>query len=276
MNPKHFVLRTWILLSGILTILITLGIFFYILIKGCPVITEEFIFGMPKGTPLGTEGGILPAIIGSLLLGLITGIIGGILGLCTAIYLVFYSRKNWQKILIIHGLQALSGIPSIVLGLFGYSVLIMRFHLPRSLISAALTLSVMIIPFVTIRIKKALEETSQEQFMTSLNLGVSKSYTITHCVLPSVLERICSALSLGIGYAMGATAPIMFTGAVIFSDVPKSLLDPFMALPYHLYILANEGISFNMAYGTAFVLVVILLVINLICQLIGHWKGKTL
>lgn len=274
MKSKEGLFKLWVYLSGLLTILITASIFLYILLKGYPIITPEFIFGSPQGMPLGTEGGIFPAIVGSLLLGLLSGFIGGLLGLCNAIYLVFYCSSKWKCELIMDALQALAGIPSIVLGLFGYSLFIIKFGIKRSLLTASLTLAIMIIPFVTLRIKKALEEISLEQFMTSLSLGTSKSYTILHLVLPHVLGRICTALGLGIGFAMGATAPIMFTGAVIFTDVPDHLTDSFMALPYHLYMLANQGISLDMAYGTAFVLVVILLVINLLCQLVYYLKGK--
>lgn len=267
---KDFIFKLWVILSGLTIISVTIGVFSYLLYKGFNVISTEFIFSSPKGIPLGTEGGIFPAIVGSLLSGLLSGLFGGILGLCTAIYLVFYCENKTVKHYILQALQCLAGIPSVVIGLFGYSLLIVGLGMNKSLMSASITLTIMIIPFISIRIKKALEETSNEQFICSLSLGIPKSYTIVKLVIPNAFKYIMTSLGLGIVFAMGATAPIMFTGAVIISGIPSKLTDPFMALPYHLYILVNEGLSVEMAYGTAFVLIVIVLFINLICHFVGN------
>jgi phosphate transport system permease protein len=267
---KDFLFKLWVILSGLTIISVTIGVFSYLLYKGFNVISTEFIFSSPKGIPLGTEGGIFPAIVGSLLSGLLSGLFGGTLGLCTAIYLVFYCENKKIKHYILQALQCLAGIPSVVIGLFGYSLLIVGLGMNKSLVSASITLTIMIIPFISIRIKKALEETSNEQFICSLSLGIPKSYTIVKLVIPNAFKYIMTSLGLGIVFAMGATAPIMFTGAVIISGIPSKLTDPFMALPYHLYILVNEGLSVDMAYGTAFVLIVIVLSINLICHFVGN------
>lgn len=267
---KDFLFKLWVILSGLTIISVTIGVFSYLLYKGFNVISTEFIFSSPKGIPLGTEGGIFPAIVGSLLSGLLSGLFGGTLGLCTAIYLVFYCEYKKVKHYILQALQCLAGIPSVVIGLFGYSLLIVGLGMHKSLMSASITLTIMIIPFISIRIKKALEETSNEQFICSLSLGIPKSYTIVKLVIPNAFKYIMTSLGLGIVFAMGATAPIMFTGAVIISGIPSKLTDPFMALPYHLYILVNEGLSVDMAYGTAFVLIVIVLSINLICHFVGN------
>lgn len=270
MKLKDCMFKIWVLLSGAAIILITIGVFLYLLYKGFGVITWEFIFGSPKGIPLGTEGGIFPAIAGSLFSGILSGLLGGILGLCTAVYLVFYCENETVKRYVLQSLQCLAGIPSVVVGLFGYSFLIVGLGINKSLLSASITLTIMIIPFITIRIKKALEETSKDQFIGSLSLGIPKGYTIVRLVIPNAFKYIMTSLGLGTVFAMGATAPVMFTGAVIMSGVPSRLTDPFMSLPYHLYILVNEGLSAEMAYGTAFVLIVIVLLINLICHFIGN------
>lgn len=264
--------KLWVIISGLTILIVSIGIFSYLLYKGFKVISTEFIFGSPKGVPLGTEGGIFPAIVGSLLSGLLSGLFGGILGLCTAVYLVFYCKNPTIKIYILQALQCLAGIPSVVIGLFGYSLLIVGFGINKSLLSASITLTIMIIPFISIRIKKALEETSKDQYICSLSLGISKSYTIVRLVIPNAFKYIMTSLGLGIAFSMGATAPVMFTGAVISSGIPSKLTDPFMSLPYHLYILVNEGLSVDMAYGTAFVLIVIVLLINLICHLVGNYE----
>lgn len=270
MKIRDFLFKIWIFSSGIIVIVATFGIFSYFLYKGIKVVSLEFILETPKGIPLGTKGGIFPAIIGSLMSGLLSGLIGGLLGLCTSIYLVFYCKNIKIKKYILHALQLLAGIPSVVIGLFGYTVLIVGLGLNKSLMGVTLTLTIMIIPFIAIRMKKALEETSKDQFVCSLSLGIPKGYTIIHLVIPISLKYIMTSLGLGIVFAMGATAPIMFTGAVIIAGVPKKLTDPIMALPYHLYVLVNEGISIEMAYGTAFVLIILVLLINLICHFIGN------
>jgi len=274
MKIKNILFKSWVVLSGLAIISVTMGIFIYLLYKGFGVISMEFVFSSPKGIPLGTEGGIFPAIVGSLLSGLISGLLGGILGLCTAIYLVFYCENIKVQTYILTALQCLAGIPSVVIGLFGYSLLIVGFGMSKSLLSASLTLTIMIIPFISIRIKKALEETSREQYIASLSLGIPKSYTIIRLVAFNAFTNIMTSLGLSIVFAMSATAPIMFTGAVIISGIPTKLSDPFMSLPYHLYVLVNEGLSVEMAYGTAFVLIVIVLLINLTCHFIGSFEDK--
>jgi phosphate transport system permease protein len=272
MKLKDLLFKLWVTLSGIIIIAITFVLFLYLLYKGIEVISPEFILGSPKGMPLGTEGGVFPAITGSMMSGLISGLLGGTLGLCTAIYLNYYCTSEIIKKYILNALQCLAGIPSVVIGLFGYTFLIVGLGISKSLLSASITLTVMIIPFISIRMKKALEETSKEQYISSLSLGVPKGYTIVKLVIPSAFRYIMTSLGLGTVFAMGATAPIMYTGVVIMSGVPGKLTDPFMALPYHLYILVNEGLSVEMAYGTAFVLIVIVLLINIICHYIGNYE----
>lgn len=272
MKSKDLLFKLWVFLSGIIIIATTMGLFLYLFYKGIGVISLEFIFDSPKGIPRGTEGGILPAIIGSLMSGLISGLLGGILGLCTAVYLNFYCKSQIIKKYILQALQCLSGIPSVVIGLFGYTFLIVGLGINKSLLSASITLTIMIIPFISIRMKKALEETSKDQYISSLSLGIPKGYTIVKLIIPSAFKYIMTSLGLGTVFAMGATAPIMYTGVVITSGIPGKLKDPFMALPYHLYILVNEGLSLEMAYGTAFVLIVIVLLINIVCHYIGSYE----
>lgn len=272
MKTKDLIFKFWVIISGIIIIFITFGMFLYLFHKGIGVISADFIFNSPKGMPLGTEGGIFPAIVGSLMSGLLSGLFGGILGLCTSVYLVFYCKSKKVKNIIVQALQCLAGIPSVVIGLFGYTVLLVGLGMQKSLLSASITLMIMIIPFIIIRIKKAFEEASKEQFISSLSLGIPKGYTIIHLIIPNTMKYIMTSLGLGTVFAMGATAPIMFTGAVIIAGVPSKISDPIMALPYHLYILVNEGLSVEMGYGTAFVLIFLVLMINIICHFIGDIK----
>ena len=244
---RNRIFAVWVVVSGLLALGITFWLFLFLLYKGGSLVSPEFFLEEPKGMPLGTEGGVFPAIVGSLLLGGLSGLMGGFLSLCTSVYLVFYCEKRWLKRLIMDALQCL--------------------------LTASMTLAIMVIPFITLRLQKAMEETSKEQFVTSLSLGLPKSHTILCLVFPVCLRRILTALGLGIGFAMGATAPIMYTGAVVSGGVPDSVMDPVMALPMHLYTLASTGISMDMAYATAFVLIVLLLIINLLCHFAGAFKG---
>lgn len=266
---KNALIKFYSYFSGVMVLGIVIFIFSYILLKGCRVINLEFLFSSPKGMPLGTEGGILPAITGSIYLGLISALFSSIFSVSTSIYLSFYCKNKIIYNLICFGVQSISGIPSIVLGLFGYSFLIMNMGIKKSLLSAGITLSIMIIPFITLRLEKIFKEVSSSIINSSLALGVSKIHTIVKIVIPMCRRQILTTIALSSAYAIGATAPIMFTGAVIYAK-DTSLMSPFMALPYHLYILINEGFSMDMAYGTAFVLVVLLLFLNLLCQFTGR------
>ena len=163
----------------------------------------------------------------------------------------------------------MSGLPSVLIGLFGYSVLILYLGIDKSLLSASITLTVMVIPFITLRLVKVFHEFPRKTYEAALNMGLSPSYIWMHMVIPSAMRDGLSAIALGAAYAMGATAPIMYTGAVLYTRSIPNITDPFMALPYHLYILVNEGYSVDLAYATAFVLMVILLCINIICRWIG-------
>lgn len=254
--------KSWILVSTVLVIIVVAFIFLYLIKHGRHSISKEFIFGNPSGIPLGVDGGIWPAIVGSLALTAIACMFATILALATALYVVFYCTSE-RLVSIVHIIvQCMAGIPSIILGLFGYTLLVAKLNLGRSLLAAGITLGIMIFPFVQVRIEKILREIDGQLIVASYALGVSKLYTLVKLVLPQASREIISAITLGGGFAMGAAAPIMLTGAVIFAPSPKSLLSPVMALPFHLYILTGEGISLEKAYATALVLVLLVFIIN--------------
>jgi phosphate transport system permease protein len=269
---KKMILMIWAYGCGFFVMAAVAFVFLYILGHGGSVVTVDFLLQYPKGTPLGTSGGIFPAIVGSLYIGAVAAVAAAVFSLSTAVYLVFYCKNNFFYEVNQFIIQCTSGIPSIVIGLFGYSFFLMNIGIPRSVLSAGLTLAVMIIPFITVRVEKLLLEFPKSSIDASLALGVSFMYTLVHLVLPSRCREIASTLALATAYAMGATAPIMYTGTVLYTGHLPDLTDPFMALPYHLYVLVNEGYSLTMAYGTAFVLIVILLGINLFCRYLG--KGR--
>lgn len=267
-NIQDNLFKIWIIISTILVAATTLFILGYIFEKGLGTINLEFIFGNPKGIPLGSEGGIFPAIVGSLLLMILASLFASILAISTAIYISFYCNSKKESDIIHLIIQCMAGIPSIVLGMFGYTFLVMYLKINRSLLTASITLGIMIFPYIEVRVEKILREIDSSIINASYALGVSKYYTIYKIILPMYRSEIISTILLAGGFAMGATAPIILTGAVIFASIPNSLLEPVMALPFHLYILTGEGISLEKSYGTAAILIIILLIINILSLIV--------
>lgn len=259
---------------GVLAIGAVLFIFFYVFFKGRNVISLSFLTDRPSGVPIGTAGGIFPALMGTLYLGGLSALMGGLCGIGAAAWLVFYSGARWMHRLLQAAVAGLSGIPSILFGLVGYTLLIARFGFSRSLLCASLCISVMILPFVGIRAKKIFEEKGMEYMKSSLSLGLSREYAFRNMILPMCWAELLGTVALGMAYGMGAVAPILYTGAVMLADVPGNLTDPFMSLPYHLYMLVNNGFSLEYAYGTAFVLLLLLLSIQFVCKLILYIRRE--
>jgi len=266
------IFKLWIIISTIMVVTTIVFILVYILSRGLSSINLEFIFRKPKGIPLGSEGGIWPAIVGSMLLMILASLFASFLALSTAIYTVFYCGNKGLSDIIHLVIQCMAGVPSIVLGMFGYTLFIMYFKINRSLLTASITLGIMIFPYIEVRVEKILNEIDSSIINSSYALGISKYYTIFKLILPMCRAEIISAILLAGGFAMGATAPIILTGAVISAPVPNSILSPVMALPFHLYILTGEGISLDKAYGTATVIIIILFIINMASLIINRRK----
>ncbi len=247
---------------GLTVIFVTFGIFVYVFYKGSDVISLKFLLEKPSGLPIGTDGGVFPAIIGSLYHGLLAGLFGSLIGIGAALYLVFFCRSAILKKIVQVSFYFLAGLPSIIFGLIGYTVLIFRFGLERSLLCASVATGMMLIPYVGIRAQKIFQEEGLPYLMESQSLGISKAYAVRKLILPVCFVNLLSASALAMAYGMGAVAPMMYTGAVLYAGVPEGLDRPFMSLPYHLYILVINGISVEFAYGTAFVLLVLILLIH--------------
>jgi len=273
-NIKDKIFKALVSISALIVIIVVAYIFIYIFKSGFKSINKEFIFGEPKGMPLGSEGGVFPAIVGSLSLMIIACIFASILAIATSIYLVFYCDSKRMDSIIHLIVQCMAGTPSIVLGLFGYTLLVLHLKLGRSLLSGGITLGIMIFPLIQIRVEKTLNEVDQRIINSSYALGVPKAHTILKLILPLCRVDIISAITLAGGFAMGASAPIILTAAVIFAPVPKSLSSPVMALPFHLYVLIGEGISLEKSYGTALVLIILLLIINIIASILSRKRKE--
>jgi phosphate transport system permease protein len=250
--------------STMLVVLPVVLILAVIVVKGIGAISWEFLFSMPRNGM--NAGGIFPAILGTLYL-----VAGAILfalplGLLTAIYLVEYARDNFLSRLVKLAIVNLAGVPSVVYGLFGLGIFVTFFHFGASIIAGSLTLGIMVLPVIITASREALESVPKSFRVVSLSLGASKWQTIRHSVLPNALPGILTGTILGLGRAAGETAPILFTVAAFYlPKLPTSVFDQTMALPYHLYVISTQvpGVSEKIRYGTALVLLFLVLMLNL-------------
>jgi len=240
--------------------------------KGIRCLNWEFIWDMPKGTPLGKEGGIYPALKGTLYLVFFSILFSFPLALITALYISCYGTgSRWGEFINL-AIQTMSGNPSIVTGLFGYSLFVVSLGYGISLLSGSLTLGIMVFPVMVITFREALLAARERFMLVALSLGVSPWYLFRRVILPWAWPHIAGGTLLAMGYAAGATAPIMVTAVALFSPTTGSLREPVMALPYHIYILFSQHISLEKASGTALVLLILLLLINLTAMLIRAFK----
>jgi len=248
-----------------LAIIPVVGIVAYLIWKGWPALSWEFLTQPPR--EFLTAGGILPAIVGTILLTLGTILVAIPLGIGTAVYLVEYSRKSLFTMLVRVAVVNLAGVPSVVYGLFGLGLFVLLFKLGRSLASGALTLGLLTLPVIISTAEEALLAVPDDYRHASLALGATRWQTVRYVVIPAALPSILTGAILGIGRAAGETAPIMFTAAAIyFPDLPKSIYDQVMALPYHLYVISTTvpNVPEYMAFGAALVLLMIVGGLNLI------------
>ncbi|MHC1564899.1 MAG: phosphate ABC transporter permease PstA [Candidatus Syntropharchaeales archaeon] len=242
-------------------LLFLIGIIGYIVLNGIWVVNLSFLFESPRLS--GAEGGIFPAIVGTLAVVTVSILTAVPVGVGAAIYLTSYAPDNLITRIINFGVECLAGIPSIVIGLFGYAFLVIYLGFGFSILAGGLSLMFMILPWTVRASEEAIKTVPMELTEGSLALGATRWQTIRGVVLPSALGGIITGVILGIGKAIGETAVIMYTAGSSLL-LPGSIFDPVRVLPYHLYILASEGISDEMAYGTAVVLLGMVLVINLL------------
>ncbi len=255
-----------------LLIVVPVGLIVVIIIqKGLPAISWQFLTDIPRQGM--RAGGIFPAIIGTLYLVLGAVAFALPIGLLAAIYLSEYSKDTIVNRIIRLSIVNLSGVPSVVYGLFGLALFVVFFKFGASIISGALTLGIMILPVIITTSREALESVPQSFREVSLSLGASKWQTIRHIVLPNAIPGILTGTILGLGRAAGETAPILFTVAAFYlPQLPKSVFDQAMALPYHLYVISTQvpNVDEKIRYGTAFVLLSIVLIMNLIAIIIRY------
>ncbi|MCP4139359.1 MAG: phosphate ABC transporter permease PstA [Chloroflexi bacterium] len=256
-------------LMTLLTIIPIIGTVIYIIAQGAPAMSWEFITGFPRDGM--REGGIWPAIIGTFYLTLGTAIFSVPLGIAAAIYLSEYAADNRATRLIRLAIINLAGIPSVVYGLFGLGLFVLFLKFGTSMLSASLTLSIMTLPVIISTAEEALRAVPQSFRTVSISLGGTRWQTIRRTVLPEALPGIITGVILGLERAAGETAPILFTGAAFFLPrLPHSPFDATMALPYHLFVISTQvpEMPIQIQYGTALVLLVFVLGMNMIATFI--------
>ena len=253
-------------IATFLSVVFLLFILLYTLKEGIGVIDIKFLTSMWFHRNI-TRGGIFPAIIGTIFLAIGVSIISIPIGICTAIYLNEYAKENLLTRTIKLAIRNLAGVPSIVYGIFGLSFFVLFLKLGGSLISASLTLGCMTLPWIITASEEALKSVPLSFREGSYALGATKWQTVRKNVLPYSFSGMLTGSILGISRAMGETAPIIMVGATFFMGyLPTSPFDKFMALPYHLFILATQHSSPNAreyALGTALVLVALIFMLNL-------------
>lgn len=265
-------------LCAILVVLIVAWIIYDMILNGYSVISWTFLTDMPRNRM--TEGGIYPAILGTLYLVIGSMAIALPLGVLSAIYLNEYAQPGKIKSIIELAIINLAGTPSVVFGLFGLAMFVKYMGFGASLFASFLTLSLMVLPVIIRASQEALITVPQEHRYGSLALGVTKWKTIRKVVLPAAIPGIVTGTILGVGRVAGETAPILFTGVAYFLPIlPDSIYSQFMALPYHLYVIATSGTNIAktqpIQYGTALVLLAIVLSMNLIAMYIrNYYKEK--
>jgi phosphate transport system permease protein len=265
-------------LSVLIVVGFVLVILAYIVYNGYSAINIGFLTEMPR--LMMTQGGIYPAIVGTLYLIIGSMTVALPVGVMVAIYLNEYAGETRTTWLIEMAINNLAGTPSVVFGLFGLALFVKYFGFGPSLLSSSLTLSLLILPVIIRATEEALLTVPKEYRESSLALGVSKWQTIRHVVLPAAIPGIVTGSVLSIGRVAGETAPILFTGVAYFLPrLPDSVYSQFMALPYHLFVLATAGTNIaktrSIQYGTALVLLIIVLGLNLVAVLIRrHYRKK--
>jgi len=247
----------------------------YILVQGIGAISWEFITAMPRGGM--REGGIFPALIGTIWLTLGAGVTSIPLGVGAGVYLAEYAPDNWFTRTIRLAIINLAGVPSVVYGLFGLGLFVIFLRFGMSILAGSLTLGIMTLPVVISTTEQALTTVPQSFRVVNASLGGTTWQGVRKVILPQALPGIMTGVVLGLERAAGETAPILFTVAAFFLPrLPHSVFDQTMALPYHLFVISTQvpGMPIKIQYGTALVLLVFVLTMNLLATLIRRYYRR--
>lgn len=253
--------------AAYITTLVLVAIIAYVVINGLPHISLDFIFGWPQG--VNAEGGIWPTIVSTVYVTALAMLICTPIAVLAAVYLAEYAKQGKVVELIRYAADALASVPSIVMGLFGYALFVEAMGLGLSMVSAALALALLMLPIVMRTTEEAIRAVPRYIRWGAYGLGATKWQVVSKIVLPSAFGRIATGIVLAIGRAIGETAVVLYTmGQAI--NLPISPLDSGRPMTVHLYLLANDGINMNAAYGTALLLMVIILTFNLFARFLSR------
>ena len=250
-----------LIFATMFTMAILVFIIVFVLGRGLPQISFDFLFSNPAD--MGRSGGIFPTLIGTVVLPLLALFIAVPLGVGTAIFLTEYTAETKITHVIRFGADCLAGIPSIIFGLFGFIFFVVILGLGWSILSGALTLSFMILPTIIRTSEEAIKTVPASYREVSFSLGATLWQTVRKVVLPNALPGIVTGIMLSVGRSIGETAAVIFTAGSSLR-IPHSLFDSVRTMSVHFYILAREGLSFENSYGTAAVLIISILGINLV------------
>jgi phosphate transport system permease protein len=250
-------------MAALSTIVVMILILFQILREGLPILHLRFFLDSPKD--MGREGGIFPTIIGTMALTLVAIFFATPLGVGTAIFLREYTRESRISRVIRFGTDCLAGVPSIIFGLFGFVFFVIYLNMGWSILSGGLTLAAMILPTIISTAEEAIKAIPAPYREVSYSLGGTKWQTVTRAILPSAIPGIFTGIILSVGRSIGETAAVILTAGSSLV-MPNSLFSPIRTMSVHFYILAREGISMDMAYGTGAALILLVLFINTIAN----------
>jgi len=264
-NWKDRLITAVFWLSALVIVGILAGIIGYVIIKGISSVSLDFILQPPSKA--GKAGGISTTIVSTLYLTLVSLIIAVPIGVGSAIYLEEYARSKSRFARLVNlTSETLAGIPSIIYGLFGFVFFVIFLGMGWSILSGSMTLAIMVLPTITRTSQEAILTVSHEYRENSLALGASKWQTVWKVVLPSALPGVVTGIILAVGRAVGETAALILTAGSSLG-MPLSLADPARTMSVHLYVLAMEGISMDRAFGTAFLIIVLIIIINYMANL---------
>lgn len=265
-QPLSLFLRIIVDLSAAITVFVLVSVVGYILIKGIPNLNWE----MFQWTYTTDNVSMMPAIINTLSVTAIALVIAVPFGICSAIYLVEYAKRGSKLVTIVRlTTETLSGIPSIVYGLFGYLMFVVALQWGYSLLAGTLTLAIMILPLIMRTTEEALKSVPDSFREGSYGLGAGKLRTVFRIVLPSAVPGILSGVILGIGRIVGETAALIYTAGTV-TGVASSLFSTGRTLSVHMYALLSEGLYTEQAYATAVVLLIVVIIINATSGLIAR------
>jgi len=264
-------LRVLVYAGTILTLAILVSVVGYILIKGIPHLSLD-LFAWKYTTE---NVSLLPALINTILMTLLALLLAAPLGIFAAVYLVEYAKKGNKLVMVVRiTAETLSGIPSIIYGLFGLLFFVTALGLRISLISGALTLSIMILPLIMRTTEEALLAVPIEYREGSFGLGAGRLRTVFKIVMPSAIPGILAGIILSIGRIVGETAALIYTSGTV-AEVPGSLFDSARTLSVHMYALASEGLYLSQSYATAVVLLLIVMGINALSSSVARWIERS-